>query len=170
MSARIMSLLAMALGVGTRAIAQEPPVITDTAAVGTPTIESFCSRTRLRVGGVRLTWSLQRDSLVSPTLDFTVFKDGFLRGLFGTVAADGRDTTIVLTPSLRRDDARLRPFTVDVVRGRGGGRAGMLRIESLEPGVNYFWRLRANAGGRWVAGETVRTQALTCPSDAADER
>jgi hypothetical protein len=169
MLARIIPVFALVFG-GTRALAQVSTVITDTTAVGAPTIETLCSRTRARVGVARISWSLRRDSLVSPALDFTVFKDGFERGLFGSVAADGRDTTIVLTPALRRDDARPRPFAVDAVRGRSRGPAGVLQIESLEPGVNYFWRLRADGGGRWVAGETVRSQAPTCPSDAADER
>ena len=170
MSAPVMTLLGVALCVSSRAIAQEPPVFTDTAAVGAPTIETFCSRTRQRVGGVRISWNLKRGSLESPTLDFTVYKDGFGLGLFGTVRADGHDTTATLTPLLRQNDAHLGPFTVVVVGGRAERLTGMLQIESLDPGMNYYWRLRANAAGRWLAGQTVGIQARTCPSDDADGR
>jgi hypothetical protein len=169
MLARVMTFLVVSAGVSSHAIAQAR-VATDTGAVGTPSIETFCSRTRPRVGGMDITWSLKRDSLASPTLDFTVFKDGFLRDLFGTVDALGHDKSVALSESLRQDSVRLRPFRVDVIDGQADARAGRLRIESLEPGVNYFWRLRADSGGRWVGGETIRSQALTCPSDAEDEQ
>jgi hypothetical protein len=38
----------------------------------------------------------------------------------------------------------------------------------VEPGVNYFWRLRFSAEGRSRVSETVRCQAPICPADLVE--
>ncbi len=39
------------------------------------------------------------------------------------------------------------------------------QLERLEPGVNYFWRVLHREGAGWVASETSRFEAPTCPVD-----
>lgn len=166
---RITALIGFALFASGGAFAQEPAAVLDTATIGKPAIETYCSRTHARVGGARISWNLQRDTRIALRLEFAVTKDGFERGLFGTVAADGRDTTVELAPLLRRNEILQQPFAVLVVAAQAEGVTGMLDVEALDPGVNYYWRLRADAAGRSLVSETARIQGRTCPTDEAED-
>lgn len=42
-------------------------------------------------------------------------------------------------------------------------------LERLEPGVNYYWRVLRRKGAAWVASETGRLEAPTCPVDRVRE-
>ena len=42
-------------------------------------------------------------------------------------------------------------------------------LERLEPGVNYYWRVLRRKGAVWVASETGRVEAPTCPVDRVIE-
>lgn len=122
--------------------------------------------------------------LATQGLEVTVYKDGFDKQKFAALpslrregrflvrqssAASQRRTTgldqlvvVDITPLSEPSD----PARFDPSRRRAGRFSYVaVRVEGLEPGLNYFWRVSSETGDRQAAGAIVRCQAPVCPAD-----
>jgi hypothetical protein len=119
--------------------------------------------------------ALLAESLNQQRLDVTVYKDGFARKRFATVqpaSATRGLSTFSAEPGVPLPAAlHLRVVSVRMPGAAAGSsaerglspQAETVRVEGLEPGINYFWRLAGAPGS--ASTQTVRCQAPTCPVD-----
>jgi len=156
------------------------------------TIETYCSETRLRTAIARLRWSMPAAlfdakrsgaaAMEAQSIETTVFKNGFEKGLFVSLPLSERATAE--RPIMPRADARLkrptlRAFQIRVVEVEApvreqtapadaeSARTGVMSavVENLEPGVNYTWRVAIDIAGGKAVSAAVRTRAPICPAD-----
>lgn len=125
-------------------------------------------------------------------LEVTVYRDGFSRGLFANLLSADRDAGLrrLNDSPAQGGGPGLEGLTVTEVRRRGddegarresrfneglsgarasrlrGGATVVVRVEGLEPGLNYFWRVPAGSGRRRAAGQVVQCKAPVCPVDS----
>jgi hypothetical protein len=142
--------------------------------------EVFCSETKLRTANARIRWSLSRsggpeaESLASArhSLQTTVFHQGFEKRLYVTLPVGGTTPGRPVAATPQAEASRpLRAYEIVVVENEkarateaGAPELGVV-VENLEPGVNYCWRVVAEAGATQVVTPTVYCQAPVCPAD-----
>lgn len=181
-------LAALNFGGHARALAQAPQQGTPDPSLPL-TVEMFCSETKLRTTNARIRWSVPGETLraaglaslpvTGQTLDVTVYKDGFEKGLLVSLpisqASPNRpvmpQASAQVRPQLRAFQIRLieveQPKTVQAVNA--GNQTGVV-VENLEPGVNYTFRMAvAASSGRMVSPEVTK-QARVCPADLEPTR
>lgn len=130
----------------------------------------FCSETKLRTSVAEITWPSSEESLSRQVLEVTVYKNGFTRGTYATLAPVQRGQKFSLQRiGDRREHVRglERLVITDVYFSKKRGGLAVVRVEGLEPGLNYFWRLRSGAGDG--APALTRCQATECPADMEKE-
>lgn len=152
--------------------------------------EVFCSETRLRTANVRVRWSLSpaaRSAIgfapPKQSLDTTVFKGGFDKGLFVTMPIPAATPPNPVAPlaqaATQTRQTPLRAYQIQLVevqqpRAAPGAAAesGEIAavIENLEPGVNYTWRLTIEAPSGKTASAPVTVTAPTCPADMIEPK
>ncbi|MGH9941930.1 MAG: hypothetical protein ACRD9R_06175 [Pyrinomonadaceae bacterium] len=156
--------------------------------------EVTCDKTKPRTPIAVLIWKAAETPLVARALaarvsgqglEVTVYKDGFEKRAFAALPSIRRNARLVLrqsetarqqrVPGLERlvvvdvvplSDAA-DPNRLDRVRSTAGRFTYVaVRVEGLEPGLNYFWRAPSTTGGvRATGGAVVRCQAPVCPAD-----
>lgn len=149
--------------------------------------EVFCSETSLRTGNVRVRWSLSSTARsttglatlagAKQSLDTTVFKGGFDKGLYVSMAVPGI-TPLKPVPPIAQAAAQTRQTPlrayqiqlVEVVQPRATpltAESGEIAavIENLEPGVNYTWRVTVEAPKGRTVSAPVTVAAPTCTAD-----
>jgi hypothetical protein len=154
--------------------------------------EMICNPAKLRTGVAIISWQdsrLKATSLSQAHIDVTVFKDGFDKNVFVSFlgAKPGQKTTMSEETSKGMPSGlRLRALDLiflsaiqpelkgDQVVQRAAsqlenGETGAL-VENVEPGVNYFWRLRFSAEGKSRVSETTQCEAPVCPADMVEEK
>ena len=144
------------------------PVVTqDTARLPRPAVQVGCREDQPRVSFAEFTWPTIRE--VHPdsiALDYTVFKDGFQTQQYATLS-QGRQPKAQL---VYRPQVPLVALNLQNASRRVEGNATSVRVERLDAGVNYLWRLRLRTGGQWTAGPVVRVSAPTCADDETERR
>jgi len=129
--------------------------------------ETFCSDTRVGVSVAEITFSGTAESLGQLALEVTVYKDGFALGRLARITPirAGQKFTIIQPgqPESRQSSSpgldRLALTAVRLQQARGLVTA---RVENLDAGLNYFWRVRPADGSGSPSG-TVVCQAEICP-------
>ena len=128
----------------------------------------FCSEEKLRTPVAELTWRSTEARLSTSRIEVTVYKDGFQTGSYVALGSTEGARSIRL-PQTRKTQELIPALTELVVvearssRVRSGAVA--VRIEGLEPGLNYFWRVVSTTTGRQIAEGTTKCQAPVCPAD-----
>jgi hypothetical protein len=128
---------------------------------------AFCSDTNAGVSVAEVTFSSSEDRLSQLALEVTVYKDGFALGRLARVAPirAGQKFTII-QPEDQRVSApgfdRLALAELRVQREQGLVTA---RVEGLDAGLNYFWRIRP-VDGSGPASEITVCRAPICPVDS----
>lgn len=162
--------------------------------------EAFCSDTKARTANARLSWidpgvviarahGSARVEL-EQQVETTVFKNGFTNELFARFpAVEPTPAGVPRTMELpgRRSAAPIpRAFDLRIIgatrpRATGIGAAEIMRlspqqqetsiiVEGLEPGLNYWWRIRfRTSDGEWRLSEPIRCEAPVCPADMLEE-
>jgi hypothetical protein len=141
------------------------------------TCQVRCSDTKLRTGIAEISWSSPAGATAAraqPTLDVSVFHDGFKRGLYQSFGALGARSKPEPLPSAARDiegEARTRrAYDLQLRVSKPSGEAapaakGVVRqqieIENLEPGLLYRFRVRDGGLGE----QEVACEAPICPAD-----
>jgi hypothetical protein len=98
-------------------------------------------------------------------LDFTVFKGGFEAGRYAALSGSRAEPKVQM---LFRPASPLTSMELTNATPLRSADSAGVRVEHLDPGVNYLWRVRAKIGSQWLGGGVVRIQAPTCPSDEAE--
>ncbi len=134
-------------------------------------VEVTCSHDKARTPVARLHWSGARAVLAAGELEATVFKDGFERGIYAAAPPLEERAAFALFDqrkerTYRAPGLELRITKISTEREARTGREGtVVEVEGLEPGLNYFWRIRV-AEGEYSA--VARTLAPVCPVDEAE--
>jgi hypothetical protein len=166
----------------TRALAQAPQQTPRVEPRLTITVEVFCSDTKLRTSNARIRWSLPRAALdagglaslaaAKQSLEVTVYKDGFDKGLLASLSVSQATPDRPVVPQARTKQP-LRAFEIALIGVEqprtglapdGGGEMSAV-VEGLEPGVNYTWRIAIDTAAGRIVSPSVTSQALTCPAD-----
>jgi hypothetical protein len=153
---------------------------------------SYCSPEQPGKSVIEIRWPLAaaplpaaevKQRMGQQTLEVSVYKDGFDRGLYATVPTVAPKTQFRIPPR-PGDGTRAAPpripglnrlVVTDVVTTGTPARAAVLRLSAaptpgeavvvrvagVEPGMNYTWRLPTSAGSR----ELISCQAAICPVD-----
>lgn len=129
---------------------------------------TFCSEEKLRTPVAELVWRSSEARLKGQRIEVTVYKDGFAKGLYvalGTVKGE-RSVPFQKTRQYQEPIAALSKLVVvETLTLREQPGMVAVRVEGLEPGLNYFWRVVTASNGRMMAGGTTRCQAPVCPAD-----
>ena len=145
----------------------------------TITCEVFCSETKLRTSNARIRWHATKPGpeaarllAGTPTLQATVFAQGFEKNLYVTVpSGPGAPRQAAAVPRQAERQQPLRAFQFRVLQveqartsAAGTPESGVV-IEDLEPGMLYRWRLVIEAGGASIISPVVVCKASVCPAD-----
>jgi hypothetical protein len=125
--------------------------------------EVFCSDTRIGASVAELTFSGAGASLSQLVLKVTVYKNGFAIGRFATVTPirAGQKFEIIRPPGEAGSAPGLDTLIVTAVRLQAG--LVTVRVENLEAGLNYFWRVHPVSES---GTEITVCQAVECPVDS----
>lgn len=143
-----------------------PTARTDAQQMPQPTVIVGCVPERPGVSFAEIRWvsgaaGQRRMAPDSTVLDMTVFKDGFQTGRFAALDATPQARVRAFFPP----GPAMRAFSLANTSRRVAGDTTVVRVERLEPGINYIWRVRTNASGQDFAGSTVRVQVAPCVID-----
>src|SRR5512132_2942530 len=129
--------------------------------------EVFCSDTRIGVSVAELTFSGDAGSLSQLALEVTVYKNGFATGRFARISPirEGQKFEIIQPPGAVGSAPGFDTLVVTAVRLQTDRGLVTVRVEGLDAGLNYFWRVRP-AGGSGTGTETTVCQAVECPVDS----
>lgn len=179
-------LLTCLIGLDLRGQAPQP---TRSEANGDLRVETFCSKVRPGVGLADVSWKESqtsvsrgaRDTTTRVQLLVTSVKDGFSTGAAVKVwPSSGRER---VGSGLGASDHRLDPLRGlavapapnSVASGRSPSkspqaasqqeRSNSIRIQNLQPGINYIWRLQRVHDGTFDLSNTVTTAAPVCAVD-----
>jgi hypothetical protein len=129
--------------------------------------EAFCSDTRVGVSVVEVTFSGTTDSLGQLALEVTIYKDGFARNRLARITPirTGQRFTIIQPEGQRQSTPGFDRLTLTQVRVQNDRGLVTARVEGLDAGLNYFWRVRP-AEGTGQGTETAVCRAAICPVDS----
>lgn len=129
-------------------------------------VDAFCSPDRIRTAVAQVSWRASVEEAEIQELDVTIFKTGFEKDVYGSLSPLKPDSRLRLTDSAQEQEATLGGIIRLEVTGADYDRENnlvILEISDLEPGLNYFWRLR-------VDGETIsKPVVIEAPVCVADE-
>jgi hypothetical protein len=153
-----------------------------------PAYVTYCSHTQPGESVAEIRWPVAQtvasksamDELVQRyTIDVTVYKQGFARGLYKSVQSPARDRQFVSPSAAPRAEAEmpgLQSLHVDTVvtskdeqkndlrlqaRPLAGRDVITVRLNKLQPGLHYFWRIQSPQ----ESPRTVSFTAAACPVD-----
>lgn len=126
--------------------------------------EVFCSDTRVGASVAELTFNGDANSLGQLVLEVTVYKNGFAIGRFARVTPirAGQKFEIIRPPGEAGSAPGFDTLIVTAVRLQTG--LVTVRVEGLDAGLNYFWRVHPVGGGSGT--EITVCQAVECPVDS----
>lgn len=149
--------------------------------------EGICNPDDMNKPEIRLAWPATKSILSKQRIDFTIFKDGFETGLFGSLHSFSREkaeiTLKVEKGKLEADNLRplrsiqLKSMSAFSSVAEASEQPGtqqelkkdesisLLSLHQFEPGINYYFRLLTLRGEEWIPGETVRILTPVCPLD-----
>jgi hypothetical protein len=129
--------------------------------------EVFCSDTRIGVSVAELTFSGDAGSLSQLALEVTVYKNGFAIGRLARVSPirGGQKFEVIRPPGEVGSAPGFDTLALTAVRFQTDRGLVTARVEGLDAGLNYFWRVRP-AGGSGTLTETTVCQAPDCPVDS----
>jgi len=151
----------------------------------TITADSFCSDTKLRTSNARIRWSMPGAALeaagvgnfstAKQSLEVTVYKNGFEKGLLASVPIPQATPERPLAAQAQQKRPIPRAFQFSLIEveqpktspaAEASTEMGAV-VEGLEPGVNYTWRIAIETSSGKIVSAPVTSQATTCPADMA---
>ncbi len=170
-------------GGDTRALAQTTQQTPRVEPRLTVTVDVFCSDTKLRTSNARIRWSMAKEGLqasglasfsaAKQSLEATVYKNGFEKGLFVSVPISQVTPVHPVAAQAQEKRAKLRAFQFSLIEieepktalaAEGGGEMSAV-VEGLEPGVNYTWRIAIDAAAGRIVSAPEMSQAIVCTAD-----
>lgn len=107
-------------------------------------------------------------------LETTVYKDGFERGQFVAVQPSAQPAARAFQVQKAAQRAAMPKALTQLKvvvprrsqqRALSSASAPRMRVQGVEPGVNYFWRISFEANNAKQASTVIRCRAPICPSD-----
>jgi len=125
--------------------------------------EVFCSDTRVGASVAELTFNADAASFSQLVLEVTVYKNGFEIGRFAraTPIRAGQKFEIIRPAGEAGSAPGFDTLIVTAVRLQAG--LVTVRVENLDAGLNYFWRVHPVGGS---GTEITMCQAVECPVDS----
>jgi hypothetical protein len=132
--------------------------------------EVFCSETRVGVSVAELTFGSAAGDLSELALEVTVYKNGFAIGRFARVSPirAGQKFEIIRPAGEQGSAPGFDMLMLTEVHVASAGGLVKVRVEGLDAGLNYFWRV-IPIGGSGPGTETTMCQAPECPVDSERE-
>jgi hypothetical protein len=137
----------------------------DSATASAPMVEMTCSETKLRTPVAVIRFTARKVALDSARLDVAIQKNGFATNRFATLSLRPRNKISSLQVNPRLRDLAPAAFNFESVSVTNKADTVQVRVERLEPGVNYFWRVVENDGRNYLLSRPTRAQAVACPAD-----
>lgn len=150
-----------------------PDIPPDTTLISNLRCEVFCSETRLRTGGMELSWSTDALHLRGDRqrLDVTIFKTGFEDNRYTSLLPIERGQPFrALDPVNPSDLPATQAMYMSVEEVNADTARGfiMVKLEGSEPSLSYAWRVLVQDRNTWLPGGVVRCRAPICPADMQD--
>jgi hypothetical protein len=129
--------------------------------------EVFCNETRPGVSVAELTFSGSADSLSQLALEVTVYKNGFTIGRLARVSPirGGQKFEVIRPAGAQGSAPGFDTLSLAAVRLQTDRGLVTARVEGLDAGLNYFWRVRP-LSGPGPGTETTVCRAPDCPVDS----
>jgi hypothetical protein len=128
-------------------------------------IYAICSQSKRGTAEVYITRPYQLKSADNTRLDVAVNKQGFSKNQFA-VLYKGNNTQFLDKKAFTRMSVAKSLQLASVPLTPAENSANVLyKLEGLEPGLTYFWRVSRETSTAWEATETLRVEAPTCPVD-----
>ncbi len=127
-----------------------------------------CDPVKLRTVVVVLAWKPAAREGTAERIDVTVFPNGFEKGLFASLESPERGGNFQFAAALARNAANAaRAFDLVAEPAKPSERTGQrsVRIEHLEPGVRYSFRLAELSKDSQQYAGVVTFQAPICVAD-----
>jgi hypothetical protein len=135
-------------------------------------VELSCSETKLRTSVAKLSWSSDPQLHARQRIDLTAHQDGFERGLYASLWPLQRGQEPQASALARRQerfsDPSLLPRLEELAEP-ARQRARSARLEGLEPGVIYRFRIATWTGQSWTSGPGVEAEGPLCVADLDEE-
>lgn len=156
--------------------------------------ESYCDPYKPGTSIAEVRWKVSDEILgltelknrtAQEVVEVSVYKDGFERGLYASISpTEGRHEFSLVNnqPARRQLPGLNRLVLVGLTTSRsptkgfrmlasdpagGEGQWAVAKVEGLEPGLLYFWRVQTkNASLSATGARVVSCQAATCPVDS----
>ena len=131
------------------------------------TCETGCTKNKIRVGFVKLSWEGLMIRPKESNIELTVYPEGFERGYFATFAPLVDDPEVLPTSS-SEEIAHFRAFHIRIVKVFYAANEEFITgvvIEGLEVNLDYKLRLNTRTEDGSLQSNTVVCQAVVCPGD-----
>lgn len=149
-------------------VAQRGAVADADSVLSGPQIIVVCSTTKARTAEAIIQWPGQMRSFEQLRLDVSFYKQGFANNRYAILwpMEKSRKARVVdqKMQQSRELSAGLELTVLDMARG-DAGQGAQLKLEGLDPGKTYFWRLLRKGQRDWQSSEVIRIEAPTCPVD-----
>jgi len=123
-----------------------------------------CSAERPGTAAATVRWSVKRAPLDSSRLQVTVYRNGFARGMYALFAVKGKKPLVPqFSDSSPHRDLTLPAYRLRAVRVPSSADTAAFRVDGLEDGITYYWRLAHVKSQTPAPGPAVRVDAPTCP-------
>ena len=142
-------------------------------AIPVPKIFAVCSDSKPRTIEVIVEWPKTLTSFENIRLDVSNHKKGFIQNKYAVLWPIEKSKKMrLVTDELRREPGLLAELEMDLVetkRGTGTEHA-MLRLQGLEPGRVYYWRVLELKGREWASEQIIRDRhSDMCIADLIDD-
>ena len=130
----------------------------------------FCSPERLRTPAAVISWRTGYEEAQAQELDVTSFKRGFELDAFGTLSPTKPGDRLLISVLDKNQQASMESLQrLEFTRSDYDRQNAVISVEilNLEPGVNYFWRLRV---GDEPIGQIIKSEAPICVADEEEEK
>jgi hypothetical protein len=154
--------------------ALEAPVKPQAAVAGEPlpTVIAVCSATKARTIEIIVEWPTALKSFENLRIDISNTKQGFAQNRYAVLWPIEKSKKMRLVKEeLREKPDMLAELELDLVQVSKGSATqnAMLKLEGLEPGRVYYWRVLELKNREWQSDQIIRMDTPTCVADFIDD-
>lgn len=139
-----------------------------------PIIFALCSQTKPRTAEAYVQWpAAQLKSFDKMRLDVTFYKQGFNTNRYAIIWPLQQNKKARLAdPKMAQSPEVMAGLELEVISMSRGdaGQPAVLKLEGLDPGKTYYWRVLRQGQRDWQSSEVIRIEAPTCPVDMIDKQ
>jgi hypothetical protein len=137
-------------------------------------VEVSCSEIKPRTLVATLKWKGAKNIFARQRLDATIHKGGFKKDAFTSLWPIKSDQKFQSISKVKNSNLSVsKSLYLNTVKADFDPEkeTASVKLEGLEPGVNYFWRILTLVDEKgWISGAVVRTNGIICPADIVNEK